>query len=107
MTGEFQNILFGVEAAVNAVLGLLDPALGSFVGCTPNFPDETDPNSYGGAKAYLNQTSSLPGAPKKQACLAGSSNECITSSNTYAASDITPNRWEFKSVASATGNPKP
>lgn len=105
--GSFQNILFGVEGAVNAVLGLLNPALGSFIGCTPNYPDQTGTNTYGGARTYQNATAGAPGAPRKQPCLAGAGAECRTETNTYANANAVPNRWHFTSYADPAANPKP
>lgn len=83
-TGEFDNILFALESTVNTVLGILGPSLKTFlsIGCTPNFPDETLPNAYGGAKTYLAKMAQLPGAPKKQGCLIGGL-ECNTKTNVY------------------------
>lgn len=89
------------------MLGLLDPALGDFINCTPNYPDETDPNSYGGAKAYLKEANKLPGAPVKNACLLGANSECIADSNNYAETDAVPNRWHFTNVSDGAENPKP
>ncbi|EIM92463.1 APO9/CPO9 [Stereum hirsutum FP-91666 SS1] len=109
--GEFDNILFGLESTVNAVLGLLDPALSDFVGCTPNYPDETSPNAYGGAVIYLNKTSSAPGAPQKQPCLtqSGGGTQCDTRTNSYgkSKSDDVQNRWKFTSYVSDGQDPLP
>ncbi|EJD34905.1 heme-thiolate peroxidase [Auricularia subglabra TFB-10046 SS5] len=83
--GELDNLLLGLEDVLNGALGLLDPAFADFVGCKPNYPDETDSNQYNRAKGYLNATSHLPGAPKKQPCLGGARPECGTSTNKYAS----------------------
>jgi hypothetical protein len=105
---EFQNILFGAEAAVNAIVQLINPAL-TGIGCTPNYPDETAPNKYGGAAATLNTTMKFPGAPKKQPCLnvQGQTSECVTETNKYAATDVVPNRWRFGSYNNGADNVRP
>jgi hypothetical protein len=51
--------------------------------------------------------SSLPGAPKKQACLLGVGPECITDTNTYDSTDAVPNRWEFTSYNDGSDNIRP
>jgi hypothetical protein len=107
--GEFFNIINVVAGGVNTILGLLDPALSDFVGCTPNFPDETAPNSYGGALAYMQATSGAPGAPKSAPCLLGSNSECIADTNTYGVteSDYVGNKYEFTGTAEASEDPMP
>ncbi|EIN06351.1 hypothetical protein PUNSTDRAFT_145605 [Punctularia strigosozonata HHB-11173 SS5] len=107
--GEFYNIVGAVEGGVNALLGLLDPALSDFIGCTPNFPDETDPNSYGGALSYIKATSGAPGAPKSAPCQLGPNSECVSESNSYgmSESDYVGNRYEFTGTEDASGNPLP
>jgi hypothetical protein len=108
LLGEFQNILFTVESAVNAITGLLDPALSDFIGCTPNYPDETSPNKYGNASNVLQSMDSLPGAPNKQACLLlGVSSQCITDTNSYDSTTAVPNRWEFTSFSDGSDNVRP
>jgi hypothetical protein len=105
---QFQTILGSVVGSVNTIVGMIDPAFAG-LGCTPNFPNQTEPNRYGGAAATLNGTSQLPGAGKKQPCLnvQGQTSDCITETNTYDATDAVPNRWRFGSYDNGAGNVLP
>lgn len=104
--GEFYNVVAGIETILNKVLGALNPALANFAGCTPNYPDQRETNTYG--YQVVANASTLPGAPKKQPCKSGAGLECQTASNVYpGGADTTPNRWQFKSYADGSKNPKP
>jgi hypothetical protein len=105
--GEFQNILFAGEAVVNDVLGLLAPAQSDFIGCSPNYPDATESNTYAGQ--VLASMSGMPGAPQQAPCLlSAGSGQCLTNTNTYPGGvNTVANRWEYMGYADATSNPAP
>lgn len=81
----FNIIKIGLNG-LNLLLGVVDPNLRDFFGCTPNIPDQTDPNAYGGVPKYLNDTSVSPGSPQGYPCTNGNagSGQCLANTNTYA-----------------------
>lgn len=76
------------------MLGLPNPTLSSFIGCTPNYSDQIGPNTYGSTATY-----------QKQPCLHAAGAECRTETNTYASTTVTPNRLHFTSVVDVSMNP--